>query len=134
MWKTILQNYLTPLVVLVLAGVVVFDHFGKDRTPVAPATSHEAMVVKLGADYKISLTKIGGAGIKAVAKGTFANVDELTKMQNGALDTALIAAYTPIANELERRFGKAEDESNKPSLLMIQSFFNDLDYGYDGGK
>lgn len=133
MFKTIVQNYLTPIVLLGLVCVIAYDHLA-GRTPTVPVSIHDPVAVKLGTDYRIKMALIGGSGIKAVANGNFNTLDDLTKAQQGALDAALLAAYVPIANELQSRFGRAEDDTNKPSMATIQSFFKDMDYAYEGGK
>jgi hypothetical protein len=113
----------TACIVLVLA-LLLHDRLA----PTGPTVNHDPVIVKLGKDYRAALDAVGANPFKAVANGSFDTIEELTAAQQKAVTQSLTDAYTPIAKELESRFGKAED--GKASVNSVKNFFADLSYGY----
>lgn len=123
-----IQESLTPIVVLILLGIIVHDKFLKEE--VAPVSTRDAAVVKLGKDYRLAITKSLVDPLKAVANSNATTTDEITKAQRASLEASLTASYTPVAKALETKFGKAE--VNSGDVVGIKQFFADLVAGYEG--
>ena len=118
-------NASLPTIALIVIGCI----YAHDKfAPTSPTETHDAAIVKLGKDYRAKVDALLGTPFAAVSNGSFDTIDELTLAQQKALTAALTEAYTPIATELESRFGKAED--GKAPVAGVKNFFADLSYGY----
>lgn len=131
-FTAVVKEWLTPLVVIVLLGVIVHDKYFKE-TP-ANVTQHDASVVLLGKNYASAVSKSIANPLNVVATGSFTTLSDLTQAQHDALDASLTTAWQPIAMALEAKFGKSEDAGNKASIDAIKAFYADLLYGAKGGK
>lgn len=125
---TKLKSDPVTIMLVILVGLILYKDYIKPELSGGPTVVHDAIATKLGKDYRTKLASVGSSPFKAVAKGTFDNIEELTVAQQKAASAAWADAYAPIVKELESRFGKAED--GKASVRTVQSFFDDLDYGY----
>lgn len=123
----------TGLLALVLAFLAYREFHPRGVAPSpGPEVARDLRVQELGKQYHDALHQAGGLMLQHVALGTWQTTAEVTESQREKFQADLTAAWKPVADELESRFGKVTEEKLAGrTATELSRFYADLAGGYN---
>jgi hypothetical protein len=123
----------TGLLVAVLAFLAYRELNPRGVAPApGPVVARDDRARELGEKYHDALHQAGALMLQHVALGTWGSTAEVTKSQREKFQGDLTAAWKPVADELESRFGKVtEDKLAGRTATEVSRFYAEVAGGYN---
>jgi hypothetical protein len=128
------QTYLTPLAVLVLAGVVIYDHFDAGATPAPQATVNGKA---LGRSFAPTVaSNLGDAWLAAAAtleQGKTV-IEAQSALQTAWQDARIKAFSAKVAPEFSKVLPEGQEPTNPAARAEVVKLWRDFAAGLKGGR